>query len=1024
MRIALIHLSDIHFKRAGNPVLSRVEEIVRAIDSTDHTVQLFVIAVSGDVAFSGREEEYAIAFDFLSAIKQSLLNLRHGLHVELLAVPGNHDCWLPEDEAKLRAVLVQGIIPSMEEPPVDQAMLNQVLKAQSAYRAFRDKLRPGAPWNGLNEVVMVKLDTVSIQFNLYNTAALSQNPELQGKLYVPVKHFEQAVSISKDVSLAVSIFHHSYIWIESNIAMEFRRHVENTSDVALCGHQHYPHDFYKENNTGARILYVDGGALQDEKFAQTSFFQALLFDLAAAQQRSVRFRFSKDIYRVVEDTNWRNISLTRKYRREFRTTEQFQTVLDDPGVTIRHSVKGILNLPDIYIISELTVRPAGPKTQTRDVLSADVLAYGKRVTKAIFQAPSFAGKTSLAKTLFTEILRTGEQVPLLLKGNSIDSSNEQNITSILEKAFRHEYGSEMMEEFNQLLLGEKTLIIDDWHRSRLNPDGRTAFLEIAGHNFGRVLLFTDELYQVRELVSKSASTILDYDHVTIREFRSSQRGRLIDKWLTMGREHTADQRKLNRQIEEKERLVQSLIGKNTLPSLPFILLCILQADDEGKADSAEAGSFGYLYEVVVTVALSATTGGKMQLEKKYNFLSRLAYTMFKSGLSALRRSRVKEVAAEYSRSLLVSVDIDAMLTDLENARVLVNLEGNYSFAYSHLFCYFVARYYKENLSRDASLRPELEHITDTVSSDKNAAVLMFVVYFARDSADVVTRLVANANKIYAGLAEADLGSDVAFLNQLSDEPDIRVPREEVDIAKSREQRRELQDRVSRSAESIAERADKEHVYNDSLSDADKFDLAYKHIGLLGQVIRNFPGSLPGPDKLAILKSTYKLGLRLLRTLLQLLESSIGAYRGILNEALGPRVAAQEEKMRRIVDAFVLLLSRICSLMVITRISSSVGVEDLEEAYRETLRQVGMTNATSLIDIAIKLGHFDDFPETQVRELHDLLKKNPFALTILSDLVTARMMKFDMERRTRQSMADLFHLKSNDPRLIDPSQKKD
>jgi hypothetical protein len=72
----------------------------------------------------------------------------------------------------------------------------------------------------------------------------------------------------------------------------------------------------------------------------------------------------------------------------------------------------------------------------------------------------------------------------------------------------------------------------------------------------------------------------------------------------------------------------------------------------------------------VTVALSATAGDKAQLEKKYNFLSRLAYTMFKSGLSALSRSKVKDVAAEYSRSLLVKVDIDAMLSQTQTSLIL------------------------------------------------------------------------------------------------------------------------------------------------------------------------------------------------------------------------------------------------------------------------------------------------------------------------------------------------------------------
>ena len=45
---------------------------------------------------------------------------------------------------------------------------------------------------------------------------------------------------------------------------------------------------------------------------------------------------------------------------------------------------------------------------------------------------------------------------------------------------------------------------------------------------------------------------------------------------------------------------------------------------------------------------------------------------------------------------------------------------------------------------------------------------------------------------------------------------------------------------------------------------------------------------------------------------------------------------------------------------------SVGVADLEEAYKEALKLVGSTNATQLIDTSIKLDHFVEFPLADIR----------------------------------------------------------
>jgi hypothetical protein len=1026
MRLAIVHFSDIHVRKAGNPALEATDQLVSAVSSADPSVSLFLVVISGDIAFSGRPLEYRLATKFFLDLKRRLQDSHPGATVEFASVPGNHDCVLPESGVKVRETLIRGIIPSMSESRQDEELLRQLTKAQAPYNRFRKQLENGKAWNGICETRVINHGGHSIQLNLYNTALLSQRGERQGQLHLPIRVLESQISVAASSSLSISIFHHSYLWLESDLAIAFRRLVEKTSDIALMGHQHYSHDFYKENSSGERILYVEAPALQDENYAKTSAFRVLLFDWELQQEKSVSFRRSGDLYRRTSELDWRPLALNRVIRPHFALNSAFEISLNDTGTPLYHPVRGPLKLKDVYVFPNLLVTPAGAKAKptAKEVLGEDIFSYVSAARRVVFQGTGLAGKTSLAKMLFSEMLRRGGAPPLLLNGRQIRTPNESRLLATIWNGFNAEYSEEMLEHFKQLSRDDRTLIIDDWHATILNVEGRKESLALLGKYFGTILLFTDELFRIHEFIGQSTDTILEFDQAAILEFGHRQRGTLIDKWVGLGREYTVDSRELTRTIEDKERLIQAMIGKNTLPSLPFIVLSLLQADDIDKAEVAEAGSFGYLYEVLVTVALSKSRGPKAQLEKKYIFLARLAYRMFKLQTRLMPVSQVREMAQEYSRDHLVNIDVDAMLSDLEDARVFSKVDGNYGFTYSHFFYYFIARYYRDNLDREASLRKEIEDMVDFVSSDQYSTILMFIVYFARHSGAIVKRLVANADKIYAQELPAELESDVDFLNKLRDKPTVDIPADDVDVGKNRDDRRAFRDKMEQNLRALPDRSNRQFVYDENLADTDKFDLAYRHIGLMGQVIRNFPGSLPGPEKLVILKSTYLLGLRLLRSLLRMLETATGQFRESLTGALeGAKHKVTDEKIRELVDALLVLLSRLCTLSVLKRISGSVGVADLEGAYKETLELVGTSSATNLIDIGIKLDHSPEFPIDQIRSLHRAFAKNAFADTVLADLVTAHIMVFDVDRRIRQSMASIFKFNADSPLLVDPTRKK-
>ena len=524
---------------------------------------------------------------------------------------------------------------------------------------------------------------------------------------------------------------------------------------------------------------------------------------------------------------------------------------------------------------------------------------------------------------------------------------------------------------------------------------------------------------------KGTEAILEFDLVSLKDMSYVARGQLIDKWLSL--EVPRESKDFSRKVEETERLVKTVIGKNTLPSLPFIVLSILQASQRRADILPENGSFGYLYEVLITAALNSTRGEKPQLDKKYTFLSLLAFRLFESSLDVLGESAVDSLIEEYARSFRIKVDNKSMLEDLEYARVLVKEDGNYSFTYAHYFHYFLARYFKDHLSgvQGSVLRRHMNAIAGQLNTGSNGIFLMFVIYLTHDD-QLTDELVAIGQKILSEFPPSDLINDVDFYNSKEyTSVDPQIP-ESVDLDASRQRRRiaaDLARERSDSESGAAVCADVENQgYSDEMPMRLKLRYAMSCLEILGQVLRNFTGSLPGERKLTILKTTYLLGLRILRAALTGLRDVTVKAREDLAKR-DPR-NSEERQFSKLIEKLLLIVGQIVGTSVFRSISLNVGSPDIEEeAYAETLDLVGHNNATELIDLAIKLDHFEEYPFAEIKSLHKRYEKNRFADDVLKSLVISNMHVFDIGREMRQRVLGTLKAGPPDPGVLSSTTKR-
>lgn len=134
--------------------------------------------------------------------------------------------------------------------------------------------------------------------------------------------------------------------------------------------------------------------------------------------------------------------------------------------------------------------------------------------------------------------------------------------------------------------------------------------------------------------------------------------------------------------------------------------------------------------------------------------------------------------------------------------------------------------------------------------------------------------------------------------------------------------------------------------------------------------------------------------------------------------------AEHRQFIKQVEKMLTVIGQILGGSMIQTISMSVGSPDIEEdAYTETLDKVGRNNATELVDLAVRLDHFEEYPFNLVKRLYKQYEANRFAQRVLKDLVIANMHVFDIGHEMRQRVLTILGAGKPDDSLISRAGKR-
>lgn len=412
MSFSVIHFSDIHIQTASDLILNRVDRIKQACVSALPGEGIVAIAISGDIAYSGKDGQYALAKAMIDEIKE-YIEAQTKSSVVVVSVPGNHDCDFDKDNS-IRKTLIS----SPKPESIDNTYYSGALCVQEEYRNFAKSYNMDKDHVLPYKEIAVGEDR--ILFLLSNTAWMSAIHETPGTLVMPCPLFEEIKPC--EYKIVFYMLHHPSSWWNPDYKMAFIDHIRKNADMVLLGHEHC-RDKYQQTGESFSVFCNHGKELQNTENDESAF-SIICFDNSFQNYKLIDFVWENGLYRRSSETNNQYHKNTSSLQTVFYPNEDTINGANDLGIAVNHFSKEDVSLTDLFVWPDLnkvdfknermkTIRVGLPNEITDNTVTI------------IVGAPA-SGKTALAKMLFLQEKYSNTSC-ILLNGSQFHPSSESKI---------------------------------------------------------------------------------------------------------------------------------------------------------------------------------------------------------------------------------------------------------------------------------------------------------------------------------------------------------------------------------------------------------------------------------------------------------------------------------------------------------------------------------------------------------------------------------------------------------------------
>lgn len=960
MAITVVHLSDIHVRDEDDVVLTRAALIGNAVRSRLLDADTVLCILSGDIAHSGKAEQYGLFTQFLTTLEQAI-----GVPLLIAVAPGNHDLDFDLDN-KARDVLIKTTIQDSPEE-VDESITEIAIVPQRAFFAFRDSVASTAmkpQGTALSYTYSFTIDGVRTEVRCINSAWMSSKKEVPGTLFMP----KSTVGAERKDALVFTVFHHPYNWL-TPASKPTLRAIESVSDVILTGHEHESdRAVLLRPDTAVTTVYFEAAALQCE--SGESEFNILRIDPRNRRYQFYHFTWNGTLYEAKDIVaEWEALPLqSSRLSSRLVTTPAFTEWLDDSGIPWAPSDQRRRKRSDIFVYPDLmeSFRDPSLKSERRTVPGNKVFETIKSQGITFISGPAKSGRTTLARSLFIDFLAEG-LMPLYLDASASGMRAQNSLPATVERQARDQYGEASAEAYMQLPRERRVLILDNAERLRGRDSDAVAFVNVFSRFAANVVILGDNsLGALARLSPEAVVTSGESESFEIQALNFAARERLAEKWFDRSE---IDDFEYSRQLEHATSVLDTITGRSYIPAFPIYVIAVLKAVEDGWEVEPKATTHGYFYDLLIRQALTAGSAS-WDISVYWAFLTHLAYDMYQADRQEFLEDEIKESFSRYDQKILMAgLQYDALIDELCQRGMLLRDGGVTRFRYSYIYNFFVAKHLADTVG-EKDTRNRIKYLTKNLVEEQSSDILMFLAHLSQDTF-VVESLLGTANGYFSSFEVETLET---------------IQHEEHDVQLEYVERPQLEARralaANKDAQALKSTGQKSAPDGEFAEVRNEVTAAFHAIRVMGQVLKNFPGALPGTAKVEITDASADLGFRLLNVILSYIDrgSSDVVERAIASiRTLHPGIP--EERLRKLAQRYVTVLRMIVSYGIIKTVTAAVAAPQLDRIYKLVFAGE-ISAAKRLLRISLSIETEKKFPAGAVVRAYGDLRKSPFAQLLL------------------------------------------
>lgn len=1031
MKALIIHCSDIHLKESGNYIKDKLDKFIESFQNYCYEYDVLFLVITGDIAYSGKTEEYLQAIEFIDQVKDEIKEYSKK-ELNIVMIPGNHDCNYNINDFSVRDTIIKDIL-DKNGNDIDESKIKQCCKVQKDWDKFYDTYASMKPLynHPLLKILKFSFSSYTIIFYCYNTSWLSTKEiDPYGNIIFPINYFDEKL-FKENGNLTLSLFHHPFNW-QSEQQKEFKEHIEQTTDIVLTGHEHISSKSNSDNFKGNITEYICGSILQDNNM-ETSGFNLIKIDLEKKQYQIKALSWNNEYYSCINENNsW--ISYNQGNKTRFKLNREFEQWLSDPGADFNHSEKKLF-LDDIFIWPTMKnviedIKEDRKNENSKHYDGQEILTkINEKENKFVLIGEDKSGKTALCKVIYKHYYDNGF-IPIYIDGSAISASNYSDLKKIINRSFGEQYSKELLERYKQKSYKKKVLIIDNINYSKLSSKYRIKFFKEISKILPNIFITGNVFLEFEDIINEQSDeteVFGGYNLYKIMEFGRVKRSKIINKWHLIGVEETTNDQELVRIHDKSQELMNMIIGNNFIPSYPIYLLTILLTEKNGQPNHLIKSTYGHYYNYLITNSFIKLGLSNDDIDAYNNYITELAFYIFNNDYQELTEREIEDFNKWFSSEYKITLDYQTIFSSLDSF-IFEKRNQMYRIKYKYIYYYFVAQYLANNINENAVVEI-IKKLCKELYIEESANILLFLTHHSKDPL-IIGELLENAKNIFPETKPIEFNDDIEFLNDLLN----KFPKEfyeEKDIFEYREEKLRKQEKFDNyyKENEKYEKPQKEVATGSEDGDTglefrSNIVIALKNIEILGQVIKNYYGSMKGKQKRKLTEKVYFLTLSTLNAFLKKAFGSKEQLNITVNNYIEKKGFENREKIEKRIRNILFYIAQGISCYFIKKASQCIGTEKLSQVFEEIKNEMP-SNAVKLLDISIKLGYYKAFPFKDIEELVERFKKNYFSRYLLNYLVLEYLYMFPTSYKDKQRICRIVGISIRTQHKIDQisDQKK-